>query len=149
MLYLKQILYIYIFKTNNLGGLQLGTDGEGNAGYYLKGDDTFIPFKKTLRILTVGTYAGERYSYSNSKTTDIKALLPDVYQTLTVDNFALTNVRTNMATGDEKNQSADCSIAPLSYDSSTGILTVNMTGYRGSTRQLWASSVTVKCFYVG
>lgn len=34
---------------NNLGGLRFGVDGEGNYGY-LKGDDTFVPFKGSATL---------------------------------------------------------------------------------------------------
>ena len=104
------------------------------------------------KLCTLRKYGGGRLrrvviGSSNSaaaRTFDVKAILPNVYSQLTIDNFAV------LAGSCFSNYNNTANTADLfnSYDSQTGILSTNLvSNYSTTANNSQSYYFTVLCFY--
>lgn len=124
--------------------IRFGTDSNGNYGYYKDGADSVTPFKHGATKVT--SIAGNRTA---TRTVDCTSL--SNYQSLTADNFILDIKQvvayTDAAQGGNGTPAANIS---KSYNSSTGILTINglVTAYNPTwywNQYVYTSSFDVYC----
>lgn len=104
----------------------------------------------SLKIATVGTFSGDRWTATVTRTADIKTLLPGVYTQLSNENFVYSSVK---ATHAVQSKSAQDGVGTVTvtheYNPGTGVLTMTFTCMRGNEHQTYVSSATVECYYVG
>ena len=105
-------------KANDGLKFQFATDGEGNYGY-LKGDDTFVPFKGTANMVYLG--AGTSFN--------IKNMFPTVdYTRLSVHDFVVgfTTAYASGGTSESSSAKSASSTITKNYDNSIGVLTLSI-----------------------
>ena len=111
---------------SSLGGLKFGVDENGNYGYIKAGADSVTPFKTT-----------QLYNLGTGTSIDIKSKFPDIYTSLSINNFIVaynsitvstyyygggTTVASGYSASTTKNANLNIT---KSYNNSTGILTIS------------------------
>lgn len=105
-----------------------GIDSNGNYGYIKDGADTVTPFKRLEKIYSDKTQ--EVWSqWKRTENINISSLLPDIYQSLTKDDFLVvpTGIRSYFTASHATSGEANAQIT-WTYNSTTGILTINKGG---------------------
>lgn len=103
--------------------------------------------KPTLEILTVGSAYSDQ-TISETKTFDIKSLLPEYYSALSTNNFAFSVVTCGMNAGDNAYGKSLSRSATRSYNASTGVLSVSMPGGWNGGLNGGITNITILCYYL-
>lgn len=82
-----------------------------------------------------------------TRTIDVSAILPNVYQSLTIDNFGL-DASATQTSGSASAKLNTYALANGSYNSSTGILTISDSHSSGTSRP-YNMLYNVYCWYIG
>lgn len=131
-----------IVVNSNLGGFEFSVAADGTPMYKPRGADSALPFRKSIRIIPLGTYS---VSQGKNLTVDVKLTLSN-YLELTDNNFwyKITSATeldwTSGSWGDNKYSN--------SYNAQSGIFQLSESSTNWSSKHNFAIGFTIELYAI-